>query len=231
MNKINEKVTAIILAAGMGSRMGLGYNKIFFDFEKPLICYTIDSFENNNNVDEIIIVCAKGEEKKFNEILNEQNYKKISKIVKGGETRQDSSKIGVENSGGDIIIIQDGARPFTTQAVISDSIKSAKEFGSAIVAVPCKDTVKLSKENDIIKETVDRSKLWMAQTPQTFRREIILKAHRDAKENDFIGTDEASLIERMGGEVKLVMGNYDNIKITTEEDLLLARLIIDKYKL
>ncbi len=231
MNKINEKVTAIILAAGMGSRMGLGYNKIFFDFKKPLICYTIEAFENNDDINEIVIVCAKDEEKKFNEILNKQNYKKISKIVEGGKTRQDSSKIGVENSGGDIVIIQDGARPFTTQEIISNSIKGAKDFGSVIVAVPCKDTVKLAKEEELIEKTVDRSRLWMAQTPQVFQHDIILKAHQDAKDSSFVGTDEASLIERMGGEVKLVMGSYNNIKITTEEDLLLARLIIDKYKL
>lgn len=231
MNKDNQKVIAIILAAGMGSRMGLGYNKIFFNFAKPLICYTIEAFENNSNIDEIIIVSAKNEQKMFVNILNKKKYKKISKIVEGGETRQDSSRIGVENSDSDFVIVHDGARPFITQEIISDSIQNAKEFGSAIVAVPCKDTVKLAKENEIIKKTVDRSKLWMAQTPQTFQSDIILKAHQDAKENNFIGTDEASLIERVGGEVKLVMGSYDNIKVTTEEDLLLAQLIIDKYKL
>lgn len=231
MNKENQKVTVIILAAGMGSRMGLGYNKIFFDFKKPLICYTIDAFEKNDDVDEIIIVSAKGEEEKFANILNKQNYQKILKMVEGGETRQDSSRIGVENSDSDIIIVHDGARPFTNSKIISNSIENAKKFGAAIVAVPCKDTIKLAKKEDIIKKTVDRSKLWMAQTPQTFQSDIILKAHQDAKENDFIGTDEASLVERMGGEVKLVMGSYDNIKVTTEEDLLLAQIIIDKYKL
>lgn len=231
MNKGNKKVTAIILAAGMGGRMNLGYNKIFFDFKKPLICYTLDVFEKNKDIDEIIIVSAKGEEKKFNEILDKENYQKISKIVEGGETRQDSSRIGVKSSDGDIIILQDGARPFTKSEIISNSIQLAVEFGSAIVAVLCKDTVKLAKENEMIEKTVDRSKLWMAQTPQIFQRDIILEAHEDAKDDNFIGTDEASLIERMGGEVKLVMGSYDNIKVTTEEDLLLAQLIIDKYKL
>lgn len=226
-----QKTAAIILAAGMGNRMNLGYNKIFYNFKKPLICYTIDVFEKSKVVDEIILVVAKNEENKFKEIINNNNYQKISKIFVGGETRQDSSRIGVENCDAEIVLIHDGARPFIKQETITKSVEATKKFGASIFAVPCKDTVKLAQEDKIIDKTLNRTKIWMAQTPQTFFRDLILEAHTKAKAENFIGTDEASLLEKIGKKVKLVMGSYDNIKVTTEEDLLLAKLIIKKHNL
>lgn len=230
--KDNKKVIAIILGAGMGSRMELGYNKIFFAFKKPLICYTIEAFENTECVDEIIIVRAKNEGREFEEIIKKNKYKKVFKIIEGGKTRQDSSRLGVESAReAMIVVIHDGARPFITSKIILNSVELARKNESNIVAVAVKDTIKQVDKNKIIRKTVDRSELWAAQTPQTFEYDLILKAHQDAYKNNYIGTDEASLVERAGEKVQIIEGSYNNIKITTQEDLLLAELIIKKYKL
>lgn len=197
-----------------------------------MICYTIEVFERAECIDEIVIVRADSEEKEFRKILQENNYQKISQVIVGGETRQDSSRLGVESAeDADVVVVHDGARTFITEELITKSVKLAQAGVSNIVSVPIKDTIKRVGDDKIIQETVDRSKLWAAQTPQSFPREVMLEAHQDAYKNNYIGTDEASLLERIGKEVKIVEGSYNNIKITTQEDLLLAKLIIKKNNL
>jgi 2-C-methyl-D-erythritol 4-phosphate cytidylyltransferase len=163
-------------------------------------------------------------------IVERYGFEKVKVLVSGGGTRQESVARGLGQVGEDcgIILIHDGARPFIDAASIASSIDAAEEFGAACVAVPVKDTVKSADSEDFVNSTPDRSRLWSIQTPQAFKADIIKKAHRIAAEEGFSGTDDAVLAERLGHRLKLVMGSYFNIKITTQEDLVLAEAIAEQ---
>lgn len=221
------KTTAIILAAGQGKRLGLGHNKMFYEFAKPLLAYTIHPFEAHPDIDEILVVANQNEVEAIQKLIQKFQFSKVKVVLEGGKTRQDSCYNGVqacEESG--IIMIHDGARPFVTHEIISQSLKDALEFGASVVGVPVKDTTKLAMADGFVSQTLERDKLWQIQTPQTFRSALIREGHTQAKADGFKGTDDASLIERLGHRVKLTMGSYDNIKITTREDLILAEKIL-----
>jgi len=224
------KVVALIPAAGAGKRMGTSVNKPFLHIgNKPILAQTLVRFENSTKVNEVYVIVSKNEEKRCREdIVRQYNLKKVVKIVVGGTERQDSVKNGLDaiESKCDIVMIHDGIRPFITSRLIDESILQTHKYGATVAAIPSKDTVKtVSFDGEVIK-TLDRNKLWLAQTPQTFKYGIIRKAYENAYENGIYGTDDSSLVELLGIGVRIISGLYENIKITTPEDLIIAEALL-----
>lgn len=224
----------VIVAAGKGSRMKMDINKQFIKLnKKEIIAYTIEKFYNHNNIDDIVIVVREEEAEFFKkEVLEKYNFKNI-KIAFGGKERQDSVYNGIKML--DIncknVLVHDGARPFVTKEIISDSINKVKEYNAVVVGVPVKDTIKvIDKDNNIV-DTPNRSTLWAVQTPQTFDYNILLNAYEDAFNSDFYGTDDAMLVERIGYKIKMIEGSYNNIKVTTPEDINMGIQILNSQDL
>ena len=221
----------VIVAAGSGSRMKRDINKQFIKLDgKEIIAYTIEKFYKSEDIDDIVIVIKESEEKYFIEnIINKYGFDNI-KLAYGGKERQDSVYNGIKklNSNCEIVLIHDGARPFVNEDIIKNSIKETKENNAVVVGVPVKDTIKVVDSDGNIVDTPNRSLLWSVQTPQSFKYEIITKAYEYAYSNDYYGTDDAMLVEHIGYNVKMIEGSYDNIKITTEEDLHFGIQILNK---
>ncbi|MDQ0255980.1 2-C-methyl-D-erythritol 4-phosphate cytidylyltransferase [Evansella vedderi] len=226
-----EKYTVVIPAAGQGKRMKAGKNKQFLLMNQtPLLIHTLRVFEEDILCNSIILVCNKKELDTMHNLISDYQISKVEKIVPGGKERQQSVYEGIKAvKGNPVILIHDGARPFIKEAVIHDLLETVVSRGSAIVAVPVKDTVKQVNNGEVV-ETVDRSSLWAVQTPQAFRYETIIKAHQKAEDDNYLGTDDASLVEYIGEKVYIVEGDYENIKITTPEDLLFGEAIISSRK-
>lgn len=226
------KVVAIIVAAGSGKRMGHPTKKQFLSIgSKPILAYTLDVFDSIDKVDRIVLVIPRGWKKYCRkEIIERYRYRKDVEVVNGGARRQDSVACGLAlvPSDYEIVIIHDGVRPFVTRKMVLESIAKARKFGACIVAVPVSDTVKMVKSKDIIEKTLPRKSLWRVQTPQTFRLSLIKKAYAKAFKDKFYGTDDAQLVERMHRPVKVISGDYRNIKITTKEDLILAERLLSR---
>lgn len=221
----------VIVAAGSGSRMKRDINKQFIKLDgKEIIAYTIEKFYKSEDIDDIVIVIKENEEKYFIEnIINKYGFDNI-KLAYGGKERQDSVYNGIKklNRNCEIVLIHDGARPFVNEDIIKNSIEEAKENNAVVVGVPVKDTIKIVNSDGNIVDTPNRSLLWSVQTPQSFKYEIITKAYEYAYSNDYYGTDDAMLVEHIGYNVKMIEGSYDNIKITTEEDLHFGIQILNK---
>ena len=219
----------IIVAAGSGSRMNMGINKQFIKLkDKEIIVYTLEKFYKHKNIDEIVVV-VKEEEAEFfkNEIIDKYNFENI-KIAYGGKERQNSVYNGLKmlDDKCDIVLVHDGARPFISKSLIDNCIEETKNHNAVVVGVPVKDTIKVINEDNDIVDTPERSKLWAVQTPQTFNYDILVKSYEDAFKNEFYGTDDAMLVERIGYKVKMIEGSYNNIKITTQEDLNIGNQIL-----
>jgi 2-C-methyl-D-erythritol 4-phosphate cytidylyltransferase len=227
-NKMKYQV--VIPAAGQGKRMKAGQNKQFITLQsKPIIIHTLEVFENDPLCIGIIIVINKNEQMIFEKLLSEYHIKKVKALIHGGTERQHSVYNGVNSiSEGDVVLVHDGARPFIRQEIVHLLVQKANTHGAAIVAVPVKDTVKRVSSKLTVEETVERSNLWAVQTPQAFRMSLLLKAHENAIKEGFLGTDDASLVERLGENVYIVEGDYMNIKLTTPDDLLFAEAILQK---
>lgn len=221
----------VIVAAGSGSRMKRDINKQFIKLDgKEIIAYTIEKFYKSEDIGDIVIVIKENEEKYFIEnIINKYGFDNI-KLAYGGKERQDSVYNGIKklNRNCEIVLIHDGARPFVNEDIIKNSIKETKENNAVVVGVPVKDTIKVVDSDGNIVDTPNRSLLWSVQTPQSFKYEIITKAYEYAYSNDYYGTDDAMLVEHIGYNVKMIEGSYDNIKITTEEDLHFGIQILNK---
>ena len=219
----------VIVAAGTGSRMNMGINKQFIKLEgKEIIAYTIEKFYNNSNIEDIVVVVKEDESEFFKkEILDKYNFKNV-KIAYGGKERQDSVYNGLKllDEKCDVVLIHDGARPFVSDKIIDKSIEEAKEHKAIVVGVPVKDTIKVIDNDKNIVDTPNRSVLWAVQTPQTFDYNILIDAYKDAFKNKFYGTDDAMLVERIGYKDKMLEGSYNNIKITTQEDLNIGSQIL-----
>ena len=225
------KVSAVIPAAGRGSRMGTEKNKQFLTLRGlPILARTIKKFQQAKVVDEIIIVAHKDEIDYCQQAVVEK-YKldKVTQIVAGGNTRQESVYNGLCEVGGEVdyVLVHDGARPLLEIELIEELVEEVKQFKAAIVGVPIKDTIKKVNQNQIIEKTPDRSSLAAVQTPQAFERQLILDAYYCAQKEEIEGTDSSSLVEEMGEEVRLVCGSYENLKITTPEDLEFADKILE----
>lgn len=226
----NYYVSVIIAAAGMSNRMGSKINKQFIAIGgKPILAHTIEKFEKSRYIDEIILV-AKEEEIEYcrKEIVRKYKFKKVANIIRGGKERQDSVYNGILalNEKSDIVLTHDGARPFVKLENIEDGIKGVEKYGACVIGVPVTDTIKVVGEDNNINNTPKRSLLWAAQTPQCFFKDILIKGYEKAISDGFLGTDDSSIVERIGYDVKMIMGSYENIKITTPEDLILGESLI-----
>lgn len=211
-------VSALIPAAGRGERFGNGTGKIFFPVAgRPLLAHTLSAFQACEDVTEIILVVREPDMALAEEMR--QIVPKLATVVEGGDERTESVRRGLRHAGGDIVAIHDGARPLVTPEIISRTVATAVSHGAAVAAVPMIDTVKEAGENDIVVRTLDRSRLWQIQTPQTFRADLLRRAYESAEAEGITATDDAALVERLGVPVKLVMGSYENIKVTRPEDL------------
>ena len=222
------KNVAVILAGGKGKRMNAPVSKQFIEIEdKPVIYYTLKKFENCDDIDEIVLVLPKDEVDYFVENIQSKYNFKISKIVIGGKERSDSVYNALnELEDTDIVLIHDGARAFVSEKIIKDGIENAKKFGAAAPGVTPKDTIKVKDNNSFSKETPVRETLVAVQTPQCFKFSMIKECHRKVREENIIVTDDTMVVERYGNKVYLYEGDYRNIKLTTEEDLILAREFI-----
>jgi 2-C-methyl-D-erythritol 4-phosphate cytidylyltransferase len=218
------KITVIIVAAGEGQRFGAP--KQFVPLAgKSVLEWCLTSFETHIQVAKIILVLRSDVQKKD----YMERYKKVTGVVIGGERRQDSVIAGfnqVDPSETDLVLVHDGVRPLVSHALISRVIKAAKDSGAAIPVIPIEDTLKLI-EGDVITETLDRTKIRRVQTPQGFSYQVLRTALDRARDVDDYGTDEAALVEKMGGTITLVEGDFHNIKITTPDDIRIAEALIE----
>jgi 2-C-methyl-D-erythritol 4-phosphate cytidylyltransferase/2-C-methyl-D-erythritol 2,4-cyclodiphosphate synthase len=212
-------VGVVLAAAGSSQRMGGGTNKILLPLEgMPILAYSLSTFAQCPFVAQIVIV-ARREDMAAVEGLAQEWGKKVS-VVEGGRERQESVYLGLQALGPDIewVLVHDAARPFVTQEMIENVLAACKEHSAATVAVPVTDTIKVV-EGDLVQKTLPRDKLWAVQTPQAFLRELLVSAHQSAAAEGVIVTDDCALVERFGGRVVVVSGDYSNIKITTAADL------------
>lgn len=224
------RTCAVIVAGGSGTRMSSDMPKQFITLEgKPIIQHTLEVFERCPDIDDIVIVCPPRYSGKINEIAFYANIDKLLSVVKSGETRQESAYNGIKAAYGDIILIHDAVRPFVTSKQIHDVVAAAKEYGAAALCRPITDTVK-KIENGCVSQTVDRATLGAIQTPQCFRADIIIDAHKAALEKGIAATDDCALCEMNGVEIHTVPGDNLNIKITTPDDLILAEGILNSRR-
>jgi 2-C-methyl-D-erythritol 4-phosphate cytidylyltransferase len=221
-------VIAIIPAAGGGLRMGKELPKPFLEVAgAPLIIHTLERFERCPQVDCMVVLVDKDYLGLCRRIISHQPFEKIKEVIPGGERRMDSVKIGLSviPETTELVVIHDGVRPLVSPSLISRVIEKAREVGAAIAAVPPVDTMKEAAEGYIL-NTIDRSRLMRAQTPQAFHYRIIMKAYQEAERKEVSATDDASLVEALGGKVAIVPGSHLNIKVTTPEDLMIAELLL-----
>ncbi len=222
-----QKIGAVIVAAGSSQRMG-GIDKIFVLLDgRPALSRVVDTFQKCNLIDQIVIVLNGQNLERGKRMVARNGWSKVVSVCSGGERRQDSVIVGLDRlSRCEWVVIHDGARPLVTDELIQCGLETAEETGAAISAVPVIDTIKVAGDDHIVQGTPPRKSLWAVQTPQVFRFDIIAEAYRQLK---YEVTDDARAVEHLGGRVKLYMGSYDNIKITTPDDLALARILIRKY--
>jgi 2-C-methyl-D-erythritol 4-phosphate cytidylyltransferase len=229
-NKVKMKTIAIIAAGGQGKRIEGKLPKQFLMLkDKPILAHTVGKFERCELIEEIILVVPEDYLEYCSQaIVDKYGFKKVRKVVCGGKERQDSVYSGLKACPSDtsIVVIHDGVRPFISPDKISESVEMCQEKRAVVLAVPVKETVKRVAHSNII-TTLDREKLWLTQTPQTFEYKLILNAYKKAEEDNFVGTDDSALVERLGYEVTILEGDYKNIKITTTEDLMIAEKILE----
>ena len=222
MNQVGSQIGAVIVSAGTSQRMGQDKASLSLA-DKPLLAWSVDIFQSCEQISQIVIVLNKDNLALGQELVSKRGWSKVVGVCLGGKLRQDSVRQGLKKlKACDWVVIHDGARPFLTPNLIREGLESARETGAAIAAVPAKDTIKLGDDSGIVRETLPRQQLWVVQTPQVFRFDIITKAYAQVMDEV---TDDASLAERLGYKVKLYRGDYNNIKVTTPEDLALAETI------
>jgi len=227
------KTVAIIPAGGSGSRMGCGVPKQYLPLAGvPLLVHTLRAFQNSPLITDILLVVPESDIPDVRrELVERFGLSRVAVVLAGGAQRQDSVSKALLHVRDDhaIVVIHDGARPFVSGVLIGRAIAAAETDGAAVVGVPAKDTVKEATSEGWVKRTVPRGGLWLAQTPQAFRREVILAAYARAAAEGFYGTDDASLVERMGVPVRMVPGEDANIKVTTRADLAYGETIVGGF--
>ena len=218
----------VIPAAGRGKRMKADRNKLLLELDgAPIIVHTLQVFDRDPLCQGIFVAIHPDEREEFDALIDRHDIGKDIRLVDGGEERQDSVYQALLEVDHEVVLVHDGARPFISRSVIHELAERAGETGGAIAAVPVKDTIK-KVMNGKVEETIERSSLWMVQTPQAFRVSSLKKAHDAARDEGFLGTDDASLVERLGEDVSIVESDYDNIKLTTPEDMFFAEAILKK---
>jgi 2-C-methyl-D-erythritol 4-phosphate cytidylyltransferase len=226
-----SKNYAVIVAAGRGRRMEANINKQFLRIkDKPLLYYSLNTFSNSDLIDGIIIVCAESEiDYCKKEIVEKYKIDKVLKIVSGGKERQDSVYNGLKAiEDCEIVLIHDGARPFITDDIIGSGIKYAKIYGACTCGVMPKDTIKIRNKEGFSTETPDRNKLFLVQTPQCFKYNLISNCHEKLLKKSITVTDDTTVVEYYNHKVYLYEGSYKNIKVTTPEDLDIAEKILEQ---
>ena len=229
---MKEHCTAVVLAAGRGTRMGTQTAKQYLELQgKPILVYALEVFEQSAVVDDILLMTDKDHvEYCKKEICEKYGIKKVSAVAPGGKERYDSVYEGLKACKNcDYVFIHDGARPFVTEEMINRGKKTVIACGTCVLGMPSKDTVKIIGENGFVESTPKRDKVWNVQTPQIFSYPDIYKAYQEAKKQGMQGiTDDAMVMEQYGAlKVRLEEGSYENIKITTPEDILLAEKILE----
>ena len=228
---------AIVVSGGKGRRMGAKVAKQYLDLNgRPILVRTLAAVSAASSVNKIVLVVPRGDVLYGkDEIVDKYGFTKVVRVVMGGKARQDSVRAGLNaieklKLVPDVVMIHDGVRPLIAAGMIDKVARIAHQFGAALVAALVKETVKLITDDGFVRSTPDRRWLYAAQTPQAFQYHTLLDAYRQADKDDFIGTDDCQLIERIGGRVVVVEGDDRNIKITTETDLLLAKALWKQRK-
>lgn len=218
-------------AAGSGQRMGAGYNKLFLMLgDKPIFMHTLQVFEDDPGCIGIILAVKQEERQEIEAMLTQFGITKVRAFVDGGSERQYSVAACIQaHTEKGIVLVHDAARPFIRRSVITALVKEATKHGAAIAGVKAKDTMKLAPVG-IVEKTVDRDSLWIVQTPQAFRYDVLREASDSAEMDGFLGTDESMLVERLGHPVRIVEGTYDNVKMTTQEDLVFGEILLNRVR-
>jgi 2-C-methyl-D-erythritol 4-phosphate cytidylyltransferase/2-C-methyl-D-erythritol 2,4-cyclodiphosphate synthase len=224
------RTVAIIPAGGSGKRLGADVAKQYlFLNSMPVLVHTLNVFQKSGAIDDIILVVPKDDLASIRkQIIEKYALTKVSAIVAGGNERQDSVRngLGAITKPCDVVIVHDGVRPFITGDIIAQVARAAAEEGAASIGVPAKDTIKETTGENIVTTTLPRRNLWQTQTPQAFQYDLLCRAYEAATRDGYYGTDDASLVERMGAPVLMIAGSYENIKITTPEDLIMAEALM-----
>src|SRR3712207_1631713 len=230
-------IDLIIVAAGSGKRMNSTSNKQFIELDSiPIIAHTLKKFYKKHDIDRITMAIRPQDESQMKYILDKYGYDEVH-LVHGGRERQDSiyncltyiSSLEKHDDEDHLVLVHDGARPFVDDDTIRTCIDETRLYRAICHGVPVKDTIKLVDSNGSIISTPNRNSLWAAQTPQVFDFNLLMMAYKNAYDNNLSMTDDASMVEALGHRVKIVMGSYENIKITTPEDLVYARNLAKKY--
>ena len=213
----------VVVAAGSSRRMG-GIEKVFLSLAgKPLVAHSLQTFEDSTLVDNVVLVVSDSARNDGEQIVTEFGYGKVVDVVVGGARRQDSVLQGMDRLPDcGIIMVHDGARPFVSGDIISRGLHAMRMASAATAGVPVIDTIKIVDADMVVKSTPDRTTLWAAQTPQVFKSQLLREAHRRVTHDS---TDDAAMVEALGTEVKVFMGSYENMKVTTPEDVSLAEAI------
>lgn len=225
-------IHAVIPAAGQGKRLGGSVKKQFLTLcDLPVAVHTLSAFQTSPLIDEIICVASKDDLSFFERLVSDHALTKVTKILPGGERRQDSvwaglSYLGEWNDRNDLVVVHDGVRPLVTSQLIERVIDAAHEAGGAVAALPLTDSLKQVSSDKMILKSVPRENLWTMQTPQVFRLGILLEAYRRGAKEGLEATDEAMLVENLGLPVRCVQGANDNIKITLPPDLEMAEILL-----
>ncbi len=222
--------SAIIPASGRGRRLGKPYNKVFLPLAgMPMLARTLAVFQACEEIEEIVLVVNEDETCRASDLVSDYCFSKVAAIAPGGESRQDSVRNGLSRISptSEIVAIHDAARPLVTPDIIVSSIQAAREFGAAVAAVPAVNTIKSSGDGRFVDETLDRGRLYAVQTPQAFDRSLIESAYERASADDYVGTDDASLVERIGRTVAIVQGSCENIKVTSPPDVATAEAVLE----
>lgn len=221
------KIDAVIVAGGKGTRMGYGKNKILMPIlGKEIILYTLKAFSDNPRIDKICLVTGEEDVAVCRDLVVAHGLFKVKKTVAGGRTRQESVYRGLLNTDADYVCIHDGARALISQDLIMRTLDDAIKYGASAPGIKCKDTLKTVSDDGFIVKTVDREKTVLIQTPQIFKKDEILSFHKRAVKDGIEATDDCALAEHYGMRVKVCDGSYENIKLTTPEDILTAERII-----
>jgi 2-C-methyl-D-erythritol 4-phosphate cytidylyltransferase / 2-C-methyl-D-erythritol 2,4-cyclodiphosphate synthase len=224
------KTVALIPAGGAGKRLKAQKAKQYLLLDHvPVLIHTLKAFQRAKVIDEIILVLPPDDVASAQkQLINKYDLTKVTAVVAGGKERQDSVRKGLAAITGecDIMVIHDAVRPFVTQKLINQVVAAARSFGAASVGVKAKDTIKETKKDNMVVATIPRQNLWLTQTPQAFKFELLKKAYKAAYDKKIYGTDDASLVERIGSKVKMIDGSYENIKITTPEDVIMAEALM-----
>jgi len=228
---------ALIVAAGKGRRMKAKSNKVFLKLGKyPMIYYTLRSFQQHRAISQIIVLTSRRDLKEMQKLINRYQFSKVIAVIIGGQERQDTVYEGLKylqlagTKSNDLILVHNGGNCLVGASEIAASIKMGKKYGAAVCAQPVKDTIKKISSRGLVRETLNRKELWAMQTPQTIKFSLALRAFTKAYQDGFYGTDDVSLVERLGKRVKIVPCSEKNIKITYPIDLLVAKILIKSHK-